>query len=146
MKSIRFRFKNLLNSDGLTMIEVLVSTFILAVAVIIYTRVSTPVVKMNRYTTQYNKATATIGAILDSLMTLSLTQVDSANGKIITKNGVSVSVTVSTISASEAEAILPGMNANVLRKIRAVDGSNTSVLETTISRAGVKGSSHCYSL
>ncbi|MBD3314200.1 MAG: prepilin-type N-terminal cleavage/methylation domain-containing protein [Chitinivibrionales bacterium] len=135
------------DNDGLTMLEVLIGLVVVGVAALLYMRTAYPASATNKDTRRYMEATVAMTEVLDSVATLELEALDSTDQVIVTHpNGTALRVAVVQLTKSEADAILPGMNRDMLRMISVKDtASADNHLAVLVSRGRHYETSGCFS-
>lgn len=142
------KIKNYLpnSSSGISLMEVLIGIGILGIASVVYMKTTYPVIKSNAGTKEYIEGTETTSKILDSIMMLSLNDIDSSNGDTIGMwNGDTIVVSTFNPTQTEMNAILVGTDAARIRRIRVTNIDNDSAsLETYITRQAANRFHSCF--
>ena len=131
---------------GMTLIEVLIALIITGIAATAFVRTVKSTISANKSNRKYIDITGALTEVLDSVMTLPVTTLDGMNGSTFTsRQGVGVTLMVSNLSQSSADAIISGMDVSRLRNLKITAVSDTSrTLGSTVSNYQQNFSGRCF--
>ncbi len=131
---------------GLTLIEILISLVVAGIGVAAFLQTVKPTIAMNKSNRNYVDLSGALSEILDSAMTQPVTVLDSMNGKVFnSRQGVNVKLVVTNYTASEADAIMTGLDISRMRKLQVFALTDTlRRLGTTVSNYQEVSTGKCY--
>ncbi|MEO6095194.1 MAG: hypothetical protein ABIW76_05805 [Fibrobacteria bacterium] len=132
--------------NGISLLEVVVAMMVAGVALVAFTQSVKPTIKGNKTNKAYIDITGGLAEVLDSAMTQPVASLDLMNGNVYrSRQGVSVKVSVSSYTQSQADALMPGLDISRMRKITVKSVADTiRTLSGTVSNYQEALGGRCY--